>query len=213
MTFLLGLLSAILIAVAFRAILQLSHSILLSFIFILLFSCAVAIAVLPLLFSLLGLPCRSSLLSAIFNSSCHFYCHAIFIAAVHFVVQPSRITVFHPRLDLLLFGCHFCSGPVVAIFIAAKDIFVVITGCRSFFSFLVVILVIFTPSCSSYRHCSTGSNSHILVLSKPASYSPALFSIPVKRCKHAYQSFMVVYGTGKVRQLCGYSMLVGAVKV
>ena len=43
---------------------------------------AMAIAVSPLLFSLLGLPCRSSLLSALFNSSRHF-------AAVHFVaVQP-----------------------------------------------------------------------------------------------------------------------------
>ena len=49
------------------AILQLSHhSILLAFVFILLFSRAVAIAVSPLLFSLLGWLCRSSLLSAIF---------------------------------------------------------------------------------------------------------------------------------------------------
>ena len=82
LTFLLGLLSAVLIAVA----LQLSHhSTLLAFIFILLFSHAVPIAVSPLLFSLLGLPCRSSLLTTILNSSCHFYCHAIFIAAVYYI--------------------------------------------------------------------------------------------------------------------------------
>ena len=47
----------------------------------------------------------------------------------------------------------------------------------------------------------------------PASYSPALFSVPLKIREHAYQSFMVVYGTGKVRRLCGYSTLVGVVKV
>ena len=44
---------------------------------------------------------------------------------------------------------------------------------RFFFAFLVIILVIFTPSCCSYCLCSTGSNSHTVVLSKPASsYSP-----------------------------------------
>ena len=50
----------------------------------------------------------------------------------------------------------------------------------------------FTPSCCSYCHCSTGGNSHTVVLSKPASYSPALFSVPVKIREHAYQFFMVV---------------------
>ena len=81
-------------------------------------------------------------------------------------------------------------------------------------AFLVVILlVIFTPSCCSYCHCSTSSNSHTVLLSKPASYSSALFSVPVKTCEHAYQSFMVVYGTEKVRQLCSYSTLAVAVKV
>ena len=58
-----------------------------------------------------------------------------------------------------------------------------------------------------------GSNSHTVVLSKPVSYSPALFSVPVKIREHAYQCYMVVYGTGKVRWLCGYSTLAGAVKV
>ena len=93
---------------------------LLAFIFILLFPCAVAIAVSPLLFTLLGLPYHSSLLSAIFNSIHHFYCHAILIAAVHFVaVQPDsnyRRFLFKAGHFLLL-GCRFCSGPVIAIFI------------------------------------------------------------------------------------------------
>ena len=51
------------------------------------------------------------------------------------------------------------------------------------------------------------------LLSKPASYSPALFSVPVKIREHAYQSFKVAYGTGKVQRLCSYSTLAGAVKV
>ena len=112
LTFLLSLLSAVLVAVAFR---HLATKSLLSFIFILLFSHAVAIAVSLLSFSLLGLPCHSSLLSAIFISSCHFYCHAIFIAAVHFItVQPAILRLLIPGWTL---SCHFCSGPVAAIFI------------------------------------------------------------------------------------------------
>ena len=86
-----------------------SHrSILLAFIFILLFSHVVAITVSPLLFLLFGLPCRYSLISAIFNSSLHFYCHAIFIAAVHFIaVQPAISRLFIQGWTL---SCHFCSG-------------------------------------------------------------------------------------------------------
>ena len=53
------------------------------------------------------------------------------------------------------------------------------------------------PSCCSYCHCSTGSNSHTVVLSKPASYSPALFSVPVKIREYSYQSFMVVSWYGE----------------
>ena len=69
-----GLLSAILIAVAFRHVATKSSFYFVSFYFyFIVFShrgyCHLAI--LPL-FSLLGLPCRSSLLSAIFNSSRHF---------------------------------------------------------------------------------------------------------------------------------------------
>ena len=128
-------------------------SILLAFIFILLFSRT--IAVLPLLFSLLGLPCRYllfQLLSAIFNSIHHFYCRAIFIAAIPFCRCSARqqlSRLFIQGWTFLLLGCHFCSGPVIAIFILLlKDAFFVTTGCRRFFffffAFLVVLLVIFS---------------------------------------------------------------------
>ena len=154
-----------------------------------------------------------------FASSRHFYCHAIFIAAIYFVaVQPdSNYCVFSFKA-----GPFFSWVAVFALVMSSPYSFccsfvVTIGRCPVlfFFAFLVV-LVIFTPSfCRhcSYSHCSTGSDSHTVVLSKPASYSPVLFSIPVKIREHAYQSFIVVYSTGKVRQLCGYSVLVGMVKV
>ena len=161
-------------------------------------------------FSCLG--CRAILrfspafliLAAIFLP-CHFHhCRPIYRCSA------SNVAAFHSKLDLeLLFLLWFCRRHI---HFATKDVFVVTTGRRPvpFFAFLVVIiLVIFTPSCCSYCHCSTGSNSHTVVLSKPASYSPALFSVPVKIREHAYQSFMVVSRYGKY----GYSTLVGAVKV
>ena len=114
LTFLLGFLSAVLIAVAFCHLATKSSFYFACFIFILLFSRTAAIAVSPL-FSLLGLPCRSSLLSAIFNSSRYFYCHAIFIAAVHFIAVQSAISRLFTQGWTL--SCRFCSGPVVAIFI------------------------------------------------------------------------------------------------
>ena len=90
-----------------------------------------AIVVLPLFFLQLGLPCRSSLLSAIFNSSRRFYSHAVFIAAVYFIaVQP----------DINFRGFSFKAGPflcLVAFFFAFLFFFC---------CFVVVILVIFTPS-------------------------------------------------------------------
>ena len=99
-------------------------AILLAFIFILLFSRAVAIAVLPLLLIAFATWVAMPLLSAIFNSSHHFYYHAIFIAAVRFIaVQPAIIASFHPRLDLfMLWFCHR------RIHFAAKDVYVVTTG-------------------------------------------------------------------------------------
>ena len=98
---------------------------------------------------------------------------------------------------------------------ATKDVFVVTKSRRPvFFSFLVVVLlVIFTPSCRSYCDCSTGSNSHTVVLSKPASYSLALFSVPIKYANTPTNLLWLCYGTEKVRKLCGLSTLAGAVKV
>ena len=211
MTFLLDLLSAVLTAVALRHLATKPSSYFACFIFILLFSRAVAIAVSPLLFLLLGLLCHSLLLSAIFNSSCHFHrCRPFYRYRPFYHCSTSNIAAFHSSLDLelpfLLWSCrrhiHF----------AAKD-FVVTTSRRPVFAFLVVVLlVIFTPSCCSYCHCSTGSISHTAILiSLHPTLHAALFSVPIKLREHAYQSFMVVYGTGKVQQLCCYST--GAVKV
>ena len=168
-----------------------------------------AIAVSTLLLSLLI--CR-----AVLASLCHFYCHAILIAAVQFIaVQPAIIAAFQRlvhsfvEFPFLIWSCRRHIN------FAAKDVFVVTIVHRPiFFAFLVVILlVIFMLSCCSYRHCLSGSNSYAVVLSKPASYSPALFSIPVKRREHTYKSFIIVYGTRKVKWLYGYSTLAGAVKV
>ena len=55
--------------------------------------------------------------------------------------------------------------------------------------------------------------SHTVVLSKLASYSPALFSVPVKIRDTPTNILWLCRGTEKVRQLCTYSMLAGAVKV
>ena len=93
------------------------------------FSHAVAIAVSPLLFSLLGLPCHSSLISAIF-------------IAMPFSPLPSILSLFSQQLSqlfiqgwtfelpFLLWSCRRHSH------FAAKDVFVVTTGRRPiFFSF------------------------------------------------------------------------------
>ena len=157
-----------------------------------------AISVSPLLFSLLGLPCRSSLLSAIFNSSCHFYCHAIFIT-----VQPAIITAFHSRLDLELPFLLWCCRRHINF--AAKD-FVVTTGrcpVLFFFAFLVVVLLVtFTPSCVTVQPVAiTYSSSFQACI---GTLYAALFSVTVKIHEHAYQSFMVVYSIGNVRQWLQY---------
>ena len=120
--------------------------------------------------------------------------------------QTAIIAAFRSRLDLSFVGLPFLLWSCCHIHFAAKDAFIVTTSRRPVFFLLLVLLVIFTPSFSrrcSYCHCPTNSNSHTVVLSKPASYSPASFSIPVKRREHAYQSFIIVYGMGKVRWLCG----------
>ena len=178
-----------------------------------------AIAVSLLLFSLLMLPCRSSLfqlLSTIFNSSRHFYCHAISIAASHFVtIQPDS----NYRGFSFKAGPFFCWVAIFALVLLSpysSCCFVVTTGCTprfflfwlSFFSsfsnrhFLVAVAIVTVQPIAI----------HIVVLSKPASYSPALFSIPVRRREHAYQSFIVAYGTGKYGG-CAVTVLAGTVIV
>ena len=116
--------------------------------------------------------------------------------------RPKKVA-FQPDCNYCGFsfkaGPFFCWVAIFALLQVATPFF--------FFAFLVVVLlVIFTSSFSrrcSYCHSSTASNSHTVVLSKPASYSPALFSIPVKRRERAYQSFIIVYGMGKVHTLVG----------
>ena len=93
--------------------------------------------------------------------------------------QTAIVVSFHSRLDLSFVGLQFLLWFCRHIHFAAKDVFVVTTGCRPvFFSWLPLFLS-FSRRCS-YCHGSTGSNAHTVVFSKPASYSPALFSIPVK---------------------------------
>ena len=170
MTFLLGLLSAVLIAVAFCH-LRLSFYCLLLF----LFCCFLAPWSLPSCrYCLLGLPCHSSLLSAILILA------AIFIA-VPFSLLPSILSLFSRGFSFKA-GPFFCWIAVLLWFcrrhihLVVKDAFVVTTGCRPLFFFWLSLFSSFSRHCS-YCHCSTDNNSHTVVLSKPASYSPALFSI------------------------------------
>ena len=92
------------------------------------------------------------ILAAIFLP-CHFQCCRPFYRC-----SASNIAAFHSTMDL---ECHFLLWSCRRhIYFATKDVFIVTTSRRPiFFSFLVVVLlVIFMPSCCSYCHCSTGSN-------------------------------------------------------
>ena len=137
--------------------------------------------------------------------------------ASNFYHGPAFTTVGHTQSKAGPIIAVFCSGPVVTIFILLlktfslrlhRSGFFCFSGCRSSRHFHAVML--------SYCHCSTGSNSHTVVLFKPSSYSPALFSVPVKIREHAYQYFMVMSRYGEstaVVQLqyvsgCGKSMIV-----
>ena len=81
-----------------------------------LFSCFLAPWLLPsrcYCFSCLG--CRAILRFSLPFLIRHFYCHAIFIAAVHFIaVQPAVSQLFIQGWTLIV---RFCSGPAIAIFI------------------------------------------------------------------------------------------------
>ena len=129
LTFLLGLLSAILIAVAFRHLTTYVVSLfcLLDFIFILLFSRAVAIAVSWLLFFPLGLPCHSSLFSAIFNSRHHFYCHTIYRCHLFcHCLARQQLSHLYISMDLSIVGLAFLLWSCRChIHFPAKDAFIV----------------------------------------------------------------------------------------
>ena len=112
-TFLLGLLSAILIVVAFRhlATKPLFYFACFYFYFAV-FLCRGYCRLATIVFAAgVAVPFFASL----HPSSCHFYCHAIFITAIYFIaVQPAISQLFIQGWTL---SCRFCSGPVVAIFI------------------------------------------------------------------------------------------------
>ena len=148
LTFLLGLLSALLIAVAFRHLATKP-----SFYFACLY---IYFAV----FSHRGYYCLAAIVFTawvavlFFASLRHFYsaaifCHAIFIAAIHFIAVQPAISRFFIRLDLelpfLLWSCrrhtHF----------AAKDVFVTTTSRRPIFFFLLLFWLSFFSSFSR-RH-------------------------------------------------------------
>ena len=123
LTFLFGLLSAVLIAVAFRHLATKPSFYFACFYFYLaVFSrrgyCRLAAIVLA---AWVVVPFFTSF--TFLNSSCHYYCHAIFIAAVHFDhCRPFyRCSARHQSSRLFIQGwtlsCRFCSGPVIAIFI------------------------------------------------------------------------------------------------
>ena len=156
------------------------------------------IAILPLLFPQLGfravlrLSPTFLIIAPPFLLPCHFHRYRPFYRC-----SASNIAAFHSRLDLelpfLLWSCrrhiHF----------AAKD-FVVTTGCCPvvFFAFLVVVLhVIFMLLCCSYCH-STGSNSHTVVLSKPASFSRC--SIVLCPRKNMRTHLPISYGCVRYRE-------------
>ena len=116
--FLLGLLSAILIVVAFRHFATKSL-----FYFACFYFCFTV-------FSRRGYCYLAAIVFAawvavpFFASLCHFYYHAIFIAAIHFIaVQPAIIAASHSRLDLSFVELPFCSSPVITIFILLLKMF------------------------------------------------------------------------------------------
>ena len=187
LTFLLGLLSAVLIAVAFRHLATKPLFYFACFYFY--FS----------VFSRRGY-CR---LAAIVLHNClgccavlHFSLPFLILAAIflpcHFIaVEPAISQLFIQGWTLSC--CYLLWSCRRHIHFAAKGVFVVTTSRRLvfFLLFWFILLVIFTPSCCSYCHCSTGSNSHTVVLSKPASYSLVLFSVPVIIHEQAYRCVAV----------------------
>ena len=147
------------------------------------------IPVSPLLFSLLGLLCHSllfQLLSAIFNSRHHFHCRAFspLPSILSLFSQTAINAAFHSMMDCSLVGLPFLLWSCRRhIYTVAKDTFIV-TKCRRpvfFFCghrFHHFHTVIFS---SSFLLSLVNNNSYTVILSKPASFSPALFCIPLKK--------------------------------
>ena len=161
LTFFLGLLSALLIAAAFR---HLATKPSFYFACLYLFCCFLTPWLLPShRYCFRCLVCRAVLrFSPPFFILAAIFCHAIFNAAIHFIaVQPAISRLFIQGWTL---SCCFCSGPIVAIFILLLKMFSLRLQVAAPFFFVafevVVLLVILTPSCCSYCHCSTSSNSH-----------------------------------------------------
>ena len=136
LTFLLGLLSAVLIAVAFRHLATKSSFYFACFYFYF------------VVFSRRGYCRLTAIVFAtwvavpFFSSLRQFYCHAIFITAVHF------IAAFHSWLDFelpfLLWSCcrhiHFAAKDVFVATTGHHPVFFYFSGCRSSRHFHTVIL-------------------------------------------------------------------------
>ena len=119
-----------------------------------------------------------------------------------FSQQLSRL--FIQGLTFLLLSSRLLWSCRRHIHFAAKDVFVVTTGhCPDFFFFffaflVVVLIVIFTPSCCSYCHCSTGSNSHTVVLSKPCILLSSIVLCPRKKTQTHLTIFYGCVQYGKI---------------
>ena len=145
-----------------------------------LFSCIVAIAISPLLFRCLGF-------HAVLCFSLPFLILATIFIAVTFLSLSSILLLFSQTAIITAFrSLSFVGLPFLFwscrchIHLAATDAFIVTTGCHPVFFLLFWLLFSsFSHQCF-YCHFSADSNSRTVVLSKPASYSPALFSIPMK---------------------------------
>ena len=147
-TFLLGLLSAVLIVVAIRHLATKSWIYFACFYFYFaVFSCRGYCRLAAIVFAVgVAVPFFASLRP----SSCHFHhCHLFYRSSA------SNIAAFHSRLDLelpfLLWSC--CCH----IHFAAEDVFVVTSGCCPvfFLLFWLSFFSSFSPSYCSYvcRHC------------------------------------------------------------
>ena len=115
----------------------------------------------------------------------------IAVAFRHLATKPSFYFACFYFYFSVFSRCGYCrlAGIVLAAWVAVP-----------FFALPFLILAaIFLPChfhrCSPFYRCSASN-----ITAKSTSYSPALFSVPVKIREHAYQSFVVVswYGESMV---------------